>query len=184
MRPIAPLVTAAALALLAAWVPLGTVVACSCAFVGYPEAVAQADIAFVGTVIGEAEPGNPGGLDTARYAFDVDRATTPLESPLEIDALFGNGANCGVDMAIGEEWLVIATIEGGRPTTNLCTGSTLTISMDAETRELLGTAMEPVEGGPANVADDRSASLPLVIAMGAVLIIGGVSVVAFRRERR
>ena len=185
MRTIARFAAAAALALGSAWVPLETALACSCAFLGYPEAIGQADVAFVGTVVDEAEPGQAaGGLETARYAFEVSRAKAEMASSVEVDTIFGNGANCGFDMAVGEEWLIVATLQDGRPQTDLCQGSARTIDLDAQTRALLDEALDPVQATTAPQEEPISVPAPLLLAVGAAALVGIVSLFAFRREDR
>ena len=57
MGPIVRVLAALVLAAGSAWVPFQSALACSCGFSGYPEAIAAADVAFIGTVVGAAEPG-------------------------------------------------------------------------------------------------------------------------------
>ena len=166
--------------------PFATVMACSCAFLGYPEAIAQADIALIGTVTAAEErgPGGVDGLPEAAYAFDVERSTHALSEPFTVHAIVGDGANCGLQLAVGQRWLVIASAEGGRPQTNLCSGSSLYESLDEETRanveaQLAVTTFTTSE-------DEAPVSLPgpVLVAFGGVLLIGLVSLFAFRRIGR
>jgi hypothetical protein len=184
MRLIARLTAAALLGFACAWVPLDAALACSCAFPGYPDVVAAAEIAFVGTVIDEEEPRDAGGLQTARYLVDVRLAKAPIESPIEIDALFDNGVNCGVDMNRGEEWLVLASVEDGRPTVNLCGGSTPTAGVDPETQALLAEALRPHDDAPAPEAEAPTLPMPLLVGVGAAVVIGLASFLAFRHGER
>jgi hypothetical protein len=182
MRPIARLTAALLLALGSAWVPLESALACSCGFPGYPQAIADADVAFVGTLVAEREP-LPGGdgFAEAQYAFEVTRARDPMTSPFEVNALFGGDANCGFDMSAGEEWLVIATSQEGKPTTSLCSGTARTKDLDAETRlvvdAMLGTdvATAPTDPGPPTIP------VPVLVAGAGVVLVAGLSVLAFRR---
>jgi hypothetical protein len=186
MRQIARIAAAAAVAVGSAWIPLDAAFACSCAFPGYREAIGTADVAFVGTVVAEKEPGAlpADGIPTATYAFDVTRSKEPMESPFEMAATFGGDANCGFDMAVREEWLVIASAWEGRLETNLCSGTALVANLDAGTLLLLD---EVLQARPASAApeDERFAveiPVPVLVAAGALLVLGVVSLLAFRRE--
>jgi hypothetical protein len=208
MRQMGRILAAIVLALGCTWVPMEAALACSCGFPGYREAIAMAEVAFVGTVVGATEPEQPGGdiNPMATVAFDVSRSRDPMPSPFELGVTFGGGANCGFDMAIGEEWLVIASAHEGRMQTNLCNGTALTDSLDADTRLVLDAALQahdPLapDGGnepdPAREPDEKAEApamadevpaspfpTPVLVAIGAFLVIGGISVVAFRREGR
>jgi hypothetical protein len=178
---------AASLALLAALlvVPVTSVMACSCAFLGYPEAVAEADVAFIGEVLEADEPILRGGLDAeARYVFAVERAKAPMTTPIEIASWFGDGASCGLDMNVGERWIVLAAVEDGIPRTHLCHGSGIWDGMDLDTRSQVEPLLDTV---PAVGPDDDGEPLPVPLAVivggAATLAILATSVVAFRRAR-
>lgn len=189
LQPFVRLVVAITLAIGLASVPVVAVHACSCAFLGYPEAIGEADLAFVGTVIDADEPDRDafaGGLAEVAYAIDVERAKSPTPNPVTVHTHLGDGANCGLDLNVGERWLVIASAASGRPETNLCTGTTPYDGMDPETRAmvdpLLTETAAPVEESP----PEESMTLPPTPALaliGATLLIAAVSVAAFRRER-
>lgn len=120
-------------------VPVATVLACSCGFPGYEEAIASADAAFIGTVVSSDEPppGAGDGLAEATYLFEVSATKAELPDRLAVVTPFGGGANCGFDMSVGEEWLVIVAIERGQPRTNLCHGTVPIEGLDAETRAIV-----------------------------------------------
>ena len=125
-----------------AWLPLTTVEACSCAFLGYPEAIVDSDVAFIGTMRARGGTERVGdGLETTQVAFDVVRAKDAMTTPVVVDTWLGNGASCGLEMAVGEEWLVIAHLQDGRAQTNLCSGSTLLGALDEPTRQRVAAAM-------------------------------------------
>jgi hypothetical protein len=184
MRRLGRALAALALALGAASLPQTVAVACSCGFAGYDDTVAAADVAFIGTVVGENEP-PPGGMMAARYAFEVELSKAPMPSPYEMDATFGGDANCGFDMGIGEEWLVIASEWEGRLETNLCNGTTLTADLDrGELGRVKGmlTPNDPtaVPEQPGFILDVPA---PILGMLGAVAVVGALSVLAFRRDR-
>jgi hypothetical protein len=176
------------------WVPVATVNACSCAFFGYPEAIAQSDVAFIGTMVARGGSERLGDRwETTRVGFDVDRAKDTMPTPVVVDARLGSGASCGLEMAIGEVWFVIAHFQDGRAGTNLCSGSTLLDGMDEPTRQLVTAALD-AEPVPANGEDDPLAGmsngaplsgtpLGVFLAGGAVLLVAIVSLGAFRRSR-
>ncbi len=187
MRSITRILVAVGLSVGAAWLPVQTAFACSCGFPGYRDAIAAADVAFVGRVVGEAEPGvMAGDLPTATVAFDVTRAKAPIASPFELEVAFGGDANCGFDMAIGEEWLVIASAHDGRLQTNLCNGTARADGLDDDTRLVLDAAFEANDAAaaPADDAFDLRVPTPVLLAIGAVGLLAAVSFLAFRRESR
>ena len=182
MRRAMRLLRAVAVAVLLTSVPIATVSACSCAFLGYPEAIASADVAFVGTVVGADEPAVLNGLPEATYAFDVERGTQPVASPFTVRSVVGDGANCGLDIDVGQRWLVLASMEGGVPTTNLCSGSTPFEGLDDATR----AQIDPLLTEEATVGEPAEEGLPLppgpVLAIvGVLALVVIVSAVAFRR---
>jgi hypothetical protein len=178
---------AASLALLAALLttPAARVMACSCAFLGYPEAIAEADVAFIGEVLEADEPILGGGLDAeARYVVAVERAKAPMTTPIEIASWFGDGASCGLDMNVGERWLVLATLEDGIPRTHLCHGSGRWDGMDAATRSDVELLLDTVPAArPADGGEILRVPLSVVVGGAAVLAVLAVSAVAFRRTR-
>lgn len=189
MRSIARLVAALSFAAAAAWVPTGTALACSCAFNGYPEMIGMADVAVIGTVVGSAEPVAGDGMafdggpfELVRYTLDVSRSKSDVVSPMPLHAVAGDGANCGMTMSAGEEWLVLAMVEDGVPTTHLCSGSALIQGLDDDSRALVDEALTVIP----ETADPAPAGLelpvPLLLALGAAAVIGAVSVLAFRRH--
>jgi hypothetical protein len=189
MRKIARIAAAAALAIGCASIPLDAALACSCAFPGYREAIATADVAFVGTVVGEKEPGpalGAVGMPMAVYAFAVERSKQPMQSPFEVAATFGGDANCGFDMAIGEAWLVIASVWEGRLETNSCTGTTRVDGLDADTLLVLDAALEANASNVSPEDDGLEVQVPtpVLLAGGTMLVLGLVSLLVFRREPR
>jgi hypothetical protein len=185
MRPIRLVLAAAVLALTTTTLSATTALACTCRMGGLGEMVAAADVAFIGTVVGEREPDDMGTFEPATYAFDVAMSKAPLPNPFEMDSTYGIGANCGFDMTVGEEWLVIASEWEGRLETNLCTGSTRTEFLDPPELERIKLAMAPND--PPAVPEDPGFSLdvsaPVIGILAAAVLVGAVGVVAFRRDR-
>lgn len=177
------------IALAAGAAPMSSVLACSCGFAGYADAIAAADVAFVGTVVAEAEPaGLDGGrpLPQATYAFDVSRSKGPMESPYELSVSFGNGANCGLDMSVGEEYVVIASEWEGNLTTNLCSGTALTDHIDPGELNRIEDALAVHEPGEVMPSPSESSTpdvpVPVMVGGTGLLLIGVVSLLAFRRS--
>ena len=189
MRWTVRLLGALVLALAGGAAPIGSALACSCGFPGYADAIAAADVAFIGTVVAEEEPaGFDGGrpMPQAMYAFDVSRSKGPMESPYELSVAFGNGANCGFDMSVGEEYVVIASEWEGNLATNLCSGTALTQHIDPGELNRIEDALavrEPGEVAPSPAEPVRlDVPGPLMVVGGGLLLIGLVSLLSFRRS--
>jgi hypothetical protein len=178
-----------------AWVPFANANACSCARLGgLPEAIAQSDVAFIGTMVAIGEDERLGEhWETTRVAFEIHRANEEMPTPAVVNAWLGLEAGCGLDMAVGEEWLVIGHLQDGRVETNLCSGSMPLDGLDEQARDVVATALD-VEPLPASGEEDSlagmstdailsGAPLGLFVAGGAVLLIAIVSLAAFRRTR-
>lgn len=191
LRP-ARLLILAAIVIAIGWLPVASVSACSCAFFGLPQAIAQSDVAFIGTVIARGQTDQRDGVwETTRVGFAVGAAKEAMPTPVVVNARLGSGASCGLEMALGEEWLVIASFNDGRAETNLCSGSAPLATLDEATMQQVMVALD-VEPVPV-VADDPLAGmsdggvlpdtpLGILIAAAAVLLISIASLVAFRRS--
>ena len=74
-------VLAAALALLATFVPIRQVAACDCAVSPLPQAIAEAEVAIIGRLAGmgasEAQPGMR-AVEPVRYTWAVERSRDPI----------------------------------------------------------------------------------------------------------
>jgi hypothetical protein len=174
------------LAIGAITVPVYRAVACSCGFAGYEEAIAAADVAFIGTVVARDEP-PPFGEDimlTARHAFDVTRSKAPMQSPFSLEVAAGGGASCGLEMSIGEEWVVIASEWDDKLQTNLCSGTVLAESLDqGELGRIEHALPENHRTASAPTEDGIVIPAPIVVAGAAALLVALVSLLAFRRDR-
>lgn len=182
------LLAALGLVLAVSALPLATVSACSCAFLGYPEAVAEAELAFIGTVTDAAEPA--AGVDPTlvdplevEYAFSVERAKSPMPASVTVRTVLGDGGNCGLDMDVGQRWLVIARAEDGIRT-DLCTGSTLFDGLEAELQQQISNGLSAEVEATAGSEAAIEAPPWGVIGVGAVVIVvAAVSFVAFGGDR-
>jgi hypothetical protein len=159
--------------------------ACSCGWPGYEAAIEGAEVAFIGTVVAkEGQPVFADPLDSVLHSFEVTRAKAPMPTPFTLKVAGGGGPSCGLDMSIGEEWVVIATSWDDGLQTNLCSGTVLASSLDpAELARIEGALPHdhPLGGEP--IEEGFFVPMP-AIAVGAVaLIVALVSLVAFRRRR-
>jgi hypothetical protein len=178
------LLLAVALALGTTALPTTTALACTCGFSSHEEAAAAADVAFIGTVVHEREPGLfAEGTDTARYSFDVERSKMSLPSPFEIDSWFGSDAGCGFDMTVGEEWLVMAAEREGRLETHLCMGTTLTDELDPDELDRIEAALPLNDVAFEDAGFTLDLPAPVIGILATSLVMGAVGVLAFRRDR-
>lgn len=188
---------AAALTVATLAAPVATVHACSCVGLTTPEAVEAADLAFVGTVADSIVTGQDPmlGVPLVRYAFEVERASQPTGSLVEVAAHDdGGGASCGFSFGVGERWLVAAHSEGGDLRSTLCSGNQMLADIgDAEMAQLIELLpMEPVpatprpEPAPAAAASNAGVEAPILaglVGLAAAVALAAVMVVALRRGR-
>lgn len=179
LRPL--LALAAALAFTA--VPTVSVMACSCMETSVEQAVSEADLVIVGTLLAVG-PGPGDGLEQpiamewaierSRDPVDVDRAT--------IIGWADTGANCGVSFEIGSRWLVMASMTDAGLETHGCLPNRPLDADDPESAAIVD-AMTPV-GASASPDSAGGGELPLPIIGGgaALLLLVALSVLAFRRR--
>lgn len=179
LRPL--LAVAAALAFTS--VPTVSVMACSCMETSVEQAVAEADLAIVGTLVAaQARP--PDNLDQpmamewaierSRDPLDVDRAT--------IIGWPDNGANCGVAFEVGDRWLVLASMTDVGLETNGCLPNRRLDTDDPESAAIVD-AMTPVgTSATPEATDGGELPLPLIGGGTALLLLVVLSFVAFRRR--
>jgi hypothetical protein len=172
-----PMLVAALLAVLTTLAaPVATVMACSCVGWTRDEALAEADIAFVGTTtarvpMSDLDPDWAGDRDAAVFTFAI---AEPLKGDLGRDVKIragGSEAACGQEFGLGETWFVLARANGAGFVTGLCSGSE--------------RARVPVVEAPvAPPADEAAFPLAPVGAGLALLAVAVVSALAFRRSAR
>jgi hypothetical protein len=172
-------------------VPVSVALACSCAMTTPADSFDFADVVFSGTVTAVEAPA-PGEVvssaDPVHYAFAVDgyykgdAADAAIVAGTALDS-----ASCGTSFAIDERWLVFGTVQDGTLWTGLCSGNVLLT--DAETERAvvaeIGAPKTPpdLSSSPADAAP-IDVPVPLVVALGAMLAVIGVSAWAFRRPAR
>jgi hypothetical protein len=188
VRRFTRLLTALAAAIGLTWLPVATVDACTCLGWTFPQSIRAADIAFTGTVSDVETDFGVAAWETTRVSFGVARSKDELATPFIVDTPVGSSASSGLDMAVGQEWLVLAHVDdGGRPQTNLCTGSTVLAALDEPTLQIVMNelAAEPMPAD-AEVSDAGWASnvpLPVLVAGAGALVILAASALAFRKPR-
>jgi hypothetical protein len=164
-------------------IPLATVSACSCAMSELPEAIQTADLAVVATSVA-VEPRGKGEIgDRLATTWDVERSRDPLAAGrISIESWADSGANCGMSFGVDERWLVLAYAgDAGVLETNSCMQNRRLDGSDPEAEALVLEALTetpsiaPAEAGP-------DIPTPIFVIGGAVVLLGAVSVLAFRRS--
>ena len=148
------------------------------------QAVAEADLAIVGTLVAAQAP-PPDVLDQpmtmewaierSRDPLDVDRAT--------ISGWPDNGANCGVSFEVGDRWLVLASRTEGGLETNGCLPNRRLDADDPESASIVED-MTPVGGSTPPDTTQGGVELPVPLLVGgvALALLVGLSIVAFSRR--
>lgn len=187
----ARILLAAAIALGVAILPVRSAVACSCAMPGTPaEAVAASSLAFVGTAVDAVPaPRMPDDFGpTTRYAFEVERASQPLDAEMvEVRSLASDGGSCGFSFGLGERWFVVTHLQDGTLQTNLCSGN---LPIDGMAAADLASIVEVLPHAPAPGPVDGStpgggeAPFPFGLALAGLAMVGAAAaaLVAFRRS--
>lgn len=176
---------AAALVIGVSAVPIATVMACDCAMSELPDAVRDADLAIVATLVGQGGPGQPALAEPnpgeRQYTWQVERSRDPLDTnQVTLTAWEDDGANCGVRFATEERWLVLGYVEEGRLLTNGCMRNMRLDGSDPE-GEAMVDSLVPVAVTASPVTSELSIPFPLIVVGGAALLIGLIGLVAFRR---
>lgn len=189
VRPLLRLAFTAAVAGLLSAAPMSTALACSCMALSTPEALAFADVAFVGTptAVDGPEPGPiQSSLDPVHYAFAVDQVFKGDAVGAEVVATTAmDGASCGTSFGIDERWLVFANVSEGELHTGLCSGNVLLSDPKTEAATLaeLGPPIAEPEPTPQGAAAEPfELPMPLLAGLAVAAVVIGVSAWAFRRE--
>jgi hypothetical protein len=149
--------------------PVSHVLACSCVQLGAGDALANADVAFVGVITGIDNPQDPQaelGNDPIRYTFAVEEvAKGQLGATLDVRSS-PSSASCGQEFGLAQRWRVFAYAdENGQLLTGLCSGN-----------ELLDERA-PIPAPPSN-----SPPTALLLAIGGVIVLAAFSAWAFTRK--
>ena len=169
------------------WVPTTRVAACDCAFTELPQAIAQADVAFVGTLVG-AEPLPAAGAPSEEIAltWQLERSRDPIDAQVvTVEAWPDDGANCGVTFAADERWLVLGHLEEGRLATNGCVRNHRIDGTDPDSEATIEDLVAvPVAGDGAAAGESGFAvPMPILAVLAGVAVVVAIGAVAFRRER-
>lgn len=172
---------AAALAFTA--VPTVSVMACSCMETTVEQAVAEADLAIVGTLVSVQAP-PPDAMDqpmTMEWAIERSR------DPLSVDraTIIGypdNGANCGVAFDVGDRWLVLASLTEDRLETHGCLPNRLLTGDDPDSAAIIESMHSVGQVDSPEPAASGELSLPLIGGGAALLLVAVLSLLAFRRR--
>jgi hypothetical protein len=155
--------------------------ACSCAALPPEEMLSMSDAAFAGTVVAIQEGAVPlggkgGGIPQTIYSFEVDGVAAGTVGPEASVLAGGDSAACGMSFGVGERWFVFGVSDGSMLTTGLCSGNIMLAPDDAPP-----LPVEPPDPDYQPPDAGIGVPVPLLVGLGGVLLIGGVSFVAFRR---
>lgn len=178
LRPM--LAVAAAFALTA--LPTHTVMACSCMETTVEQAVAEADLAIVGTLAAVQAP-PPDVIDEPMVMeWAIERSRDPLG--IDRATILGwpdNGANCGVSFELGDRWLVLASMTEAGLETHGCLPNRLLDTDDPESAAIVD-AMSPVGTSSSSTSTEgEDPPLSLIGGGAALLLLAALSLLAFRR---
>jgi hypothetical protein len=166
-------------------VPIRQVTACDCAVRELPEAIAEAEVAIIGTLAGAGGAAAVPGMaaEPTEYVWSIERARDPMSAvTLSVAAWPDDGANCGISFAADERWLILASQSEGRLETNGCMSN---IRLDEAPPEIVGMVESqvavPVDPRASEAERGGPPPLPILVALGALVVMTAVSVLAFRR---
>ena len=112
-------------------------------------------------------------IERSRDALEVSEAT--------IGGWRNDGANCGVDMEVGQRWLVLASLGENGLETNGCMQNRRLDGDDPDAAAIV-EEMVPVAAAPEPAAAQMPVPLPIIAAGAALLLVAGLSYLAFRRR--
>ncbi len=171
----------------------GSVAACSCASLTDDEALAEADVAFVGTLQEIRVPDDVvtwSSDDPARFVFAVSAVYKGEAFEQQSVVTSRDGASCGLEVRVGQTALVFAQTDGpgleeGEVASNLCSG---TRSLGVAIPDSFGAPSAP-EPGSSAIGSDGRWWLAADTWIGAAIVIAaiglaGAGIVLGRRARR
>lgn len=167
--------------------PTARVAACDCAMTELPQAIRDADVAFVGVLAGMGEPPQAaiaGGPAEITWTWDVERARDPISADrISVTAWQDDGANCGVAFGVDERWLVVGDVADGRLQTNGCMRNQRIDGTDPDGEAVIGSlvthAVAPAGGTPDS--SPITVPMPVIILLAGAAAVALMSFVAFRR---
>ncbi len=168
-------------------VPTASAFACSCAEVELPQAIAQADLAFVGNLLAvEPVPGDePMGDQQLSYTFEVERARdASVAGRVSVRAWQDNGANCGVTFGDRGRWLIVAYRSEGTLETSGCLPNGALDGAPAAFEAQVTELLPVVTADTAPDSEGLEVPIPVLLVLGAAAIVIGASAWAFLRGPR
>ena len=164
-------------------VPLATVSACSCAMTEFGEAIRTADVAIVGTPVGSTPLGKGDVGEQLLTTWSVERSRDPVEaSRVDIRNWADSGANCGISFGMNERWLVLAYAADGGLETNGCMQNRRLDGSDPDAEAVIATALTEVPAGDGSGQAGIDIPGPILAIVATAIVLGAVSVLAFRRS--
>jgi len=169
--------------------PTARVAACDCAMTELPQAIRDADAAFIGVLAGteQAVPAPvEGGPPEIAWTWQVDRSRDPISADrITVTAWEDDGANCGVAFGVDERWLVIGDVADGRMQTNGCMRNQRLDGTDPDGEALIESlvtySVTPVESPNSGAI---SVPMPVIVLIAGAAAVALISFVAFRRGAR
>jgi hypothetical protein len=166
-------------------VPMRQVAACSCAMTELPQAIEEAEVAIIGTLLGAGPAPPKAGViaEPIEHVWSVERSRDAMSAiTITIAASPDDGANCGVSFAADERWLVLAYQGDGGLETNGCMRNIRLADASPEEMDVIDSLVATsVAPGPAS-GPAPSVPAPLLVALGALAVVVAISFIAFRRS--
>lgn len=150
----------------------------------FEQAVRDADLAIVGTLLRVDAGGAPGDLQQPiAMQWSIERSRDALEvSEATIGGWRDDGANCGVAMEVGQRWLVLASLGENGLETNGCMQNRPLDADDPDAAAVVEAMVPAAAVTPEPAVAEQGLPLPFLGIGAAVLAVGGLSYLAFRRR--
>ncbi|WP_308639712.1 hypothetical protein [Paenibacillus silvisoli] len=165
--------------------------ACSCAFVEPKEAIEKADAIFIGTLMEVKQERKQEGivgpiLNRDANLFDVSTVFKGINQSQIIIYDNGEEASCGIDLAVGESYLVyVYANKEGEYYTSLCS-RTMEASKAGEDLKLLGEGKAPEKKAELGSKMKRISNkdYDMEFAVGAVALAIAAAFLILRRRKK
>ena len=147
----------------------------------FEAAVAEAEFAFVGTMVGAAS-GLPDEMgEGVLMTWEVERARDPGAPPtVGINGWSDSGANCGISFDRDQRWLVLAYEGDDGLETNSCMPNRRLDGADPEAEAVVAELITEMPDEAATTETSLEVPAPVLIAGAGVLAIMLISLLAFR----
>lgn len=164
--------------------------ACSCVSDSVTAHLKDADVVVLGKIQSRDELGNPLRLvrssgDEVVYRVDVDHVFKGVSGPVAQIHSVASGASCGLEVEVGEDYVVFADARDTRGANkgelwaSLC-GGTIPVSALGDTADVLGPGAPPDRSVP---VPDEASTVPTYLA-GGLVAAGLVALMVVARRRR